>query len=76
MKYWTDQGYSAASVRVCPSQEGPMGQLFQVTTTTEFATHTSTKRSNNYMGKWGLGNPVKEATEEDKLQRLGSAPRK
>lgn len=39
MKYWTDQGYSAASVRVCPSQEGPMGQLFQVTTTTEFAKH-------------------------------------
>ena len=33
LKFWTEQGYTEEAVRACPSTNGPMGELFQVATT-------------------------------------------
>ena len=61
MKYWTDHLFVFVHRRRVPwasySKSPPQPSL----------PNTSTKRSNNYMGKWGLGNPVREDTEEDKF---------
>ena len=39
LKFWTEQGYGEDAVRACPTQNGPMGELFQVVTTTEVSKH-------------------------------------
>ena len=39
LKFWTEQGYGEDAVRACPTQSGPMGELFQVVTTTEVSKH-------------------------------------